>query len=298
VELPVGFEQRALRLDDAAAVAALVAAQELADTGEEIADEADVVADWQRPSFDIAANTVGVFEHGVLVAYAELTFPERCFVAVRPDRRGRGLGTALALWGQARARELGSTIVGMPVPSGSAGEQLLTGLGYHVRWTSWVLRVPPDAELPDRPLPAGYAIRIAASEADRRAVWTTIEDAFLEWSARERQSFEDFDARVSGRPGFEPWHLRMVVDEGGSVAAAASLVVAGRLAYINAIATRRDLRNRGLAQALLADSFRAAREHGSTRCELSTDSRTGALGLYEKIGMEVTETWPHLAKKL
>jgi hypothetical protein len=30
-------------------------------------------------------------------------------------------------------------------------------------------------------------------------------------------------------------------------------------------------------------------------CELSTDSRTGALGLYEKVGMEVTSIWFNLA---
>lgn len=32
-----------------------------------------------------------------------------------------------------------------------------------------------------------------------------------------------------------------------------------------------------------------------TRFELSTDSRTGALGLYEKVGMRVTSTWVNRA---
>ena len=53
----------------------------------------------------------------------------------------------------------------------------------------------------------------------------------------------------------------------------------------------RDQRNRGLAQALLVDSFAATRAHGTTTSELSTDSRTGALGLYEKVGMTVTHVW-------
>ena len=34
------------------------------------------------------------------------------------------------------------------------------------------------------------------------------------------------------------------------------------------------------------------------RSELSTDSRTGALDLYLKIGMEVTQTWTHLVTDL
>jgi hypothetical protein len=49
---------------------------------------------------------------------------------------------------------------------------------------------------------------------------------------------------------------------------------------------------------LLADSFAAARAHGATRSELSTDSRTGALSLYEKVGMVVTSTWVNLAIEL
>ena len=65
--------------------------------------------------------------------------------------------------------------------------------------------------------------------------------------------------------------------------------------YIARLAVRRDRRGLGLARALLVDSFAAARAHGATRSELSTDSRTGALGLYEKVGMEVTSTWVHLA---
>ena len=34
---------------------------------------------------------------------------------------------------------------------------------------------------------------------------------------------------------------------------------------------------------------------GATVSELSTDSRTGALGLYEKVGMQVTSTWVNRA---
>ena len=54
---------------------------------------------------------------------------------------------------------------------------------------------------------------------------------------------------------------------------------------------RRDQRNRGLAQALLVDAYGRARDHGVMTGGLSTDSRTGALSLYEKVGMQVTSTW-------
>lgn len=61
--------------------------------------------------------------------------------------------------------------------------------------------------------------------------------------------------------------------------------------YLHQLAVDRPHRGRGLAQALLADGFGRARAHGATRSELSTDSRTGALDLYLKVGMEVIATW-------
>jgi mycothiol synthase len=298
LDLPEGYTQRALTVSDAAAVTAVMAAQELHDVGEVVIEEADIVADWQRPSYDVTQSSVGVFAGDTLVGYAEIAGGDRGDAAVHPDHRGRGIGTALAHWMQALAREQGKPVVGMPVPQGSAGDRLLEALGYHVRWTSWVLELPEGATIPRRPLPDGYAIR-EATEADHEAVWTLNEDAFLEWSERDRQSFADWQASVPGRPGFEPWNLRVATDASGEVVAVAYILrfqgngtVEG---YVDRLATRADQRGRGLAQALLADAFAVARQHGAARSALSTDTRTGALGLYEKVGMKPASTWVNRA---
>jgi mycothiol synthase len=298
MELPEGLTERPLRLEDAAAVTAVMMAEELADLGEIVIEEADIVSDWQRPSFDVGASTVGVLDGETLVGYAEVSGGDRGDAAVHPDHRGRGIGTALAGWMQQRARQGGASVVGMPVPSGSPGEKLLTELGYHVRWNSWVLRLPEGRVIEVQPLPDGYTIREAGSEEDRRAAWTVTEDAFLEWSVRERQSYEDFGAAVWDRPGFEPWNLRCVADSDGTVVGISLVLLADGCGYIAKLAVRKDQRNRGLARALLAESFQVAREHGATRSELSTDSRTGALGLYEKVGMEVCSNWVSMAIEL
>ena len=299
MDLPEGYTQRPLHLDDAAAVTTVMTAQELHDIGEIVIEEADIVGDWSRPSFDVESSTVGVFARDALVAYAELSGDDRVDAAVHPEHRSRGLGTALAGWLQATARQRGARVIGMPVPSGSPGDALLRALGYHQRWTSWVLALPEGKEVEAQPLPGGYQIR-SAVEAELPAVHTVVEDAFLEWSVRERQSFEDFDARVRQRPGFQPWNLRVAADQAGEVVGVSHVLVdtnAGN-SFINMLAVRRDRRGLGLARALLADSFAVARDHGAQGSELSTDSRTGALGLYEKVGMEVTSTWVNLAIEL
>lgn len=95
-----------------------------------------------------------------------------------------------------------------------------------------------------------------------------------------------------GRPGFEPWHRRVVTDPAGELVGAVNVVMfGGDEGDVNKVATRADRRGQGIAQALLVDAFTEARAHGATRSGLSTDSRTGALGLYEKVGMRVTSTW-------
>jgi GNAT superfamily N-acetyltransferase len=298
MQLPEGLTARPLTEADARAVFEVMAAQEMHDLGTVEIEEADIVGDWQRPSFDVSASTVGVFDGKRLVAYAEVGTEGRGDAAVHPLDRGRGIGTALAGWTRALARERGASVFGMSVPQGSPADVLLESLGYYVRWTSWVLELPEGKQIGTEPLPDGYSIRTAEGEADHRAAWTVIEDAFLEWSQRDRRSFEDYSATTLRRPGFEPWNLTLVVDGDGNAVGACFLILSEGTGYVDQVAVRKDRRGMGLARALLADAFANAREHGAIRCDLSTDSRTGALGLYERVGMVVTSTWVHRAVDL
>lgn len=290
--LPEGLTTRPLQKSDAHAVWVLMAAQEQEDIGEVGIEESDIAGDWARPSHDLGARSVGVFDGETLVAYAELMGADRADTSVLPSARGRGIGTWLAHWLEDLGRRIGSDVIGMPVPQGSPGDRLLEDLGFRVRWTSWVLKLPEGATIPDRDLPEGYVVRTAES-GDLHAAHEVLEDAFLEWSVRDRETFEDFEARTSGRPGFEPWNLRVVVDPNGTVVGVSVVLASddGSIGYVDRLAVRRDQRHRGLAQALLADSFAQARAHGTTTSELSTDSRTGALGLYQKVGMVADQIW-------
>jgi GNAT superfamily N-acetyltransferase len=299
ISLPADLTTRPVRPSDSHALWEVIAAQEKHDIGTVEIEEADLVAEWQRPSYDLEGGSVAVLDGDRIVAYAELISRDRYDAAVLPDYRGRGIGTWLAAWIRDLARSRGSEVVGMPVPEGSDGDRLLTELGYFVRWTSWVLRLPEGATIEERPLPEGYALR-EATEADHEQVWHVIEDAFLEWSEREKSSFEDFAAEVWQRPGFEPWHLQVVTGPDGAVAGASFSTIAeeGRETYVAKLAVHRDHRNRGLAQSLLVAAFGTGREHGAVSSCLSTDSRTGALSLYEKVGMATDSVWVHRATNL
>jgi mycothiol synthase len=59
---------------------------------------------------------------------------------------------------------------------------------------------------------------------------------------------------------------------------------------VSHLAVDRAHRRRGVAQQLLADAYAAARERGVSDAGLSTDTRTGALDLYVRLGMRVKFT--------
>jgi GNAT superfamily N-acetyltransferase len=288
--LPDGLTSRPLTLEDAAGVHAAIAAEELVDLGAAEMTLEDVVSDWQRPSYDVASSTIGVFDGGRLVGYADYSGGDVAYTAVLPHHQGRGIGTALAGWLQARARTAGSTRIGTQVPQGSAADRLMADLGYGLSWTAWDLELPEGATLAAEPVPEGYVLR-DATESDREAAWTLVEDAFLEWSERERMSLADFAARVWDRPGSAPWNLRLLSNPAGELVGAVHVFLAGDSGYVARIAVRPDHRGRGLAPPMLVDAFDHARAHGAVRCYLSTDTRAGARGLYERVGMVVASTW-------
>ena len=154
LEPPEGLTSRPLTMDDAHAVYEVMAHQEQHDIGKVEIEPADIVSDWQKP-FDIGASTVGVFDGPAMIGYAEVNKSGRGDAAVDPSYRRRGLGTTLAGWMRARTGELGGTVIGTPVPEGSAGDRLLEKLGWQIRWTSWVLALPEGVEIQERTLPQG-----------------------------------------------------------------------------------------------------------------------------------------------
>ena len=299
LKAPAGYATRPATPDDAVAVTELVTACEEHDIGEALLELEDVIASWQRPSFDPTEHSICVVTGDRLVAYGELSQgSRRAEVFVRPEHRGRGLGAALLAWTWEVARASESALVGQTVPQAlTDAVRLFQRSGCEQLWTSWVLELPAGAAIGASEPPAGVAIRPYLPGREERSAYDVIEGAFREWPDRADTAYEDWVAVMLDRPGFQPWQLLVAVED-DDVVGACYLSVSAGVGWVDQIAVRRDHRGRGLARAMLLRAFEEGRAHGATRAELSTDSRTGALGLYEHVGMRVKLSFEHWAKRL
>lgn len=297
MELVGGLRAVTLERGDVGAVTDLVRACETHDGGlaERTLEDMEVIFD--RPSFSLAESAIGVRDGDALVGYAAIPWSRDADAWVLPSHRGRGIGTALLRWTWQAAAALGYPAVGQSVHErATAAIALLEAHGYAHRWTSWILEIALT-EPPGPPVVAApYALRDYVPGRDDRAAYRVIEDAFAEWPDRDPETFEDWAAQTLRRPGFVPERLLLAVR--GDEVVGALVLVDDDEPFVDQLAVAREHRGRGLARALLQRAFGIGWERGRRSCVLGTDTRTGALGLYERVGMTPRGTYLHLERAL
>jgi mycothiol synthase len=261
-------------------------------------DRDDVRSSWARPSFDPASDAVIVMQGSRPVGWAEVYRPGRAEADVHPEHRGRGIGVALLGWTEARAREARADSVGQSVTDHNLGAaELFRVNGYQPLWTSWLLRIEMGGDPPVSETPEAISIRPYRPDDDRE-VFGVIEGAFSEWPHREPETFDDWRAWMIGHDAFTPDRSRVAVTDHHIVGVALALDYGPQNeGWVHQLAVDADHRHRGIARALLLDVFASFQERGSRECGLGTDSRTGALGLYEKVGMRVRRSYTHWTKR-
>lgn len=297
LSLPAGLTARPARGDDVAAITALIAACEAANDGVVEIHPEDVSNLFDR--VDAEAGDAIVVEDGTsTVAWANRIL-ERAEADVHPAYRGRGIGTALLGWTEARAREAGLARIRQTVTDGdAAAKRLLTVNGYTSGGSAWILQQALGDEPPEIQVPDGITIR-PYDPSDERAVHRLIDDAFNEWPGREPVEFERWASFVIDHRSFSPELSRLAFDGDQLVGVALGFAYEGNdEGWVEQLATKATHRHRGIARALLQASFAAFHAAGWRACGLSTDSRTGALSLYERVGMRVRRSYTWWIKEL
>jgi ribosomal protein S18 acetylase RimI-like enzyme len=210
----------------------------------------------------------------------------RGFVA----ERGRGIGTETVERGEAFARSEGMTkiLAGAAEPD-TAARELLEGHGYREvrRFYEMVIELTEEPSVPE--LPAGLVVD-ELREGEYEAFYNALNEAFAEHWEWHPQPFDEWLERREGQDRDENGPIWFVVRDGDELAAVTrnDLSIAGA-GYIGAIGVRPAWRGKGLAKAVLQRSFAEFWRRGTTRVTLDVDSQnsTGAVAVYERVGMHV-----------
>lgn len=300
IDLPEGLVQRPASTGDVDALTELIGACELHDDGEIGIDRDDVAMGFTRAEYSPAEDSVLVFDGDELVAWAEV-YQNRAESCVRPSHRGRGIGSILLAWTQERALAHGESKVSQTVTDANvAAAALFAARGYEPTRTAWVLGIDFADAPPLEPLPPdGISIRPYDPDGDEQAVYRLIDDAFSEWPGRDPIPFEEWAPYVIRHGSFSPALSPLAFDGDELVGAVMSFDYRGTdEGWIHQLATKASHRHRGIARAMLHAAFRSFFEQGKLRTGLSTDSRTGALTLYERVGMTVRSSYTRFTKRL
>jgi mycothiol synthase len=297
--VPAGFSCRAATAADASAICRLIEAGQREFVGQtEIAlDEVEAILG--RPGTDLAVDTLVVHDPaGELAAWAWVNRGRRSQVDVDPGHRGWGLGSGLVEWVEARSVELGSELVSQTVEDGDrAGSELLRARGYDVLATNWMLEMPASEEPVVPELPADITVR-PFHEGDGQAAHVLIQDAFDDWQMR-RHEYDEWARLSIERSSFAPLLSPLAFADDELIGAALCLDLPGSdEGYVEQFAVRRDHRGKGLARALLVHASLGFYREGRRNLTLWTHSGTGALAMYERLGMTVRRSTTVFGLKL
>ena len=320
--LPQGFTARGAAPADADLVFELVNTWLQNLIGEtDITDPNLIREDWQSPGFDSQQDTRLVFDPtGKLVGYVEVWTNAKPPVhpwiwgRVHHDYGGLGIGTALLTWAEEHACRV---LPNLPADLRFAprlgtlrvaeeSKKLFEDRGYGYIRSSYHMRIDMTEAPPAPVWSEGITLRTADFEKDAEAIYRAFNESFQDHFGHVEEPFEVGFPRFQHfmkMDGNDPamWFLAMDGDQIAGVSLcrpeAYDDVDAG---WINILGVRRPWRKRGLGEALLQHSFGEFYRRGKRKAGLGVDAQnlTGALRLYEKVGMRVQRVFDTYEKTI
>jgi mycothiol synthase len=289
--LPTGHPLRAPTGDDAAAVAALLRARELADLGTADVTVDDVRADWEAPGVRLHEDARVVEDgDGALVGYGLVSGGD-LQVVVHPEAEGSGLGTELRQAAEGTARAQGTRVVRQFVPTANtAARVLLLDAGWWPVHHYFRMHIA----LKHAPQPPDVLTRTFDANRDTEEVWHLMQGAYSHMEGYLPQSLEGWRASGIDKPGWDPALWVLAHDAKGIVGAALG-EKEKRTGVVTAVAVANRARGRGHGRSLLLLLLAAFRTKRLWQAEAAVHGSTAAAArLFESVGMTAarqSERW-------
>ena len=316
--------ERAMRLDDAGAYAdTMNAIAEHIGIGDRIqADSA--LLEWQTPGFELGKCSIGIFAedsllagYGLLWATGDLPVRPGLHWAVHPRYRDCGLEERLLRWGLEQGRAVMTRCPAearVSLRSGSVEEDAfaiaaLEGAGFVKTRTYCDMKIALDERPAAPPLPAGFRASRYDHERDLPQLVHVVRDAFSDHFGHIDEPFEQdleqFRHWLDNDPRFDPALVIFPLDESTGEVAGCLLGLQEdyrdpTAGYVDIVGVRREYRRRGLATAMLRQSFAMFWDRDKRKAHLEVDgeSLTNAVALYERAGMRVYRRFAQYEKTL
>ena len=294
---------------DAGTIAAVINARSRALRG--VSEEtAERVARWfALPDIDTQADMrLAVGADGAAEGYADVSGPEdgtrKAWVDLRSTPGHPSAVELLFAWAEARALDrVGSGgVIQYFVDEGDKPMQDRLGeAGYRVVRHSYEMGRPLDGDLERPVLPKGVVTR-SFDACDAPLVHAAHVEAFSDHWGYTPASYETWRAlNLAAGEGTSLWRIAWE----GDVVVALCICHPRRgedesVGWVDVLGVRQPWRRQGVGEALLRESFRLFAAAGKRSAGLSVDAEntTGAVALYERVGMHVvwrSDTWERTA---
>ncbi len=321
-DLPPGYTWRGATLADAPAVVAVTNVHSHQITGAIELTESTLQVDWTTPQFNLADDVrVILTANGHIVAcgmvwglfepYARLNV----WLRVHPDHQQRGLEAALLQWAEERVRPVALSraasatricLMGYRNSLDTLGQAAYKQAGFKIVRHMYRMQIDLDQAPPPPAWPVGCALRAFVPGQDDEAVVRVYRESFQDHWGYVALPYEE-DLKMFRHwmtdPVFDPalWLLVMVGERLVGISLnLAHLDEDPDMGWVSTLGVLRDYRHQGLARALLLHGFGQFYQRGQKRVGLGVDTQnlTGALRLYESVGLRVARQTNIFEKEL
>ncbi|MEN4099951.1 MAG: GNAT family N-acetyltransferase [Anaerolineaceae bacterium] len=312
IELPPGYQALPMSLEYAEETVALLNEITEEFSGSPKLSLDGMIGEWQFPEVDLDSHTRIVRSpQGKIIAYGELWdifkpyVHKNVYVRVHRDHRGLGIGSWLLEFAESQAvvrvdlAPMGKKVTMKASTFGNdhAATDLLISHGFTRARVYYTMKIRLDKPPQIPRIPDGIVIRPIEREVEEEAFFRAAQEAFRDHYGFVEEPFEDYYRRwqrilASDHECNDPV-LWLAAMDGNEIAGICynrlQIPHSTELGWVSMLGVRRPWRRKGIAEALLLQSFHRFYERGYQWVGLGVDaaSLTGATRLYEKVGMKV-----------